>query len=128
MERSARPGWQPMLVGVSEQPTSVSADGLASWNDAVRRAERGDTVAVIAHGEHVADVVPSGELDRLRETVAVLSDSDLVRAIGEGLADMRAGRVVPAEDVAAGLPARSTSRSASPALVGASSQPPVAAV
>lgn len=55
---------------------SVSADGLESWNDAVRRAERGEVVAVIAHGEHVADVVPSGELDRLRETIEVLSDPD----------------------------------------------------
>src|SRR5260370_7726028 len=83
------------ILGVSEQPTSVSADGLASWNDAVRRAERGDTVAVIAHGEHVADVVPSGELDRLRETVAVLPDSDLVRALAEGLPDIRAAPVAP---------------------------------
>lgn len=61
---------------MSEQPTSVSTDGLESWNDAVRRAERGETVAVIAHGQHVADVVPSGELDRLRETIEILSDPD----------------------------------------------------
>jgi antitoxin (DNA-binding transcriptional repressor) of toxin-antitoxin stability system len=53
---------------MSELPVSVSADGLESWNDAVRRAEHGEVVAVIAHGKHVADVVPSGELDRLRET------------------------------------------------------------
>ncbi|HXP21599.1 MAG TPA: hypothetical protein VN840_18300 [Streptosporangiaceae bacterium] len=38
----------------------------------MRRAESGETVSVIAHGQHVADVVPSGELARLRETVAVL--------------------------------------------------------
>ena len=70
---------------VSEQPVSVSADGLAvasrhaaTWEDAARRAEHGETVAVIAHGEHIADVVPSGKLDRLRETIAVLSDSDLM--------------------------------------------------
>jgi antitoxin (DNA-binding transcriptional repressor) of toxin-antitoxin stability system len=56
--------------------------------DAVRRAERGETVAVIAHGEHVADVVPSGELDRLRETIDVLSDSDLVQDLRAGLEDI----------------------------------------
>jgi hypothetical protein len=68
---------------MSEQPTSVSADGLESWNDAVRRAEHGEVVAVIAHGKHVADVVPSGELERLRETIDVLSDSDAVRALAD---------------------------------------------
>ena len=68
---------------MSEQPTSVSTDGLESWNNAVRRAERGDTVAVIAHGEHVADVVPSGEIDRLRETIEVLSDPDAMRDLAD---------------------------------------------
>ena len=64
---------------------SVSAEELhtPSWNDAVRRAERGEIVAVIAHGEHVADVVPSGELDRLRETLEVLSDPEAMRAIAD---------------------------------------------
>lgn len=68
---------------MSEPPTSVSTDGLESWNNAVRRAERGETVAVIAHGEHVADVVPSGELDRLRETIEVLSDPDAMRDLAD---------------------------------------------
>jgi len=69
---------------------SVSADELhgagwqaAPWEEAVRRAEHGETVAVIAHGEHVADVVPSGELDRLRETIEVLSDPDAMRDLQE---------------------------------------------
>ena len=75
---------------MSEQPVSVSAEDLpatspqaAAWRDAVQRAEHGETVAVIAHGEHVADVVPSGELDRLRETIEVLSDQELVRALAD---------------------------------------------
>lgn len=68
---------------MSEQPREVSADGLESWFDAVRRAERGEVVPVIAHGEHVADVVPSGELDRLRETIEVLSDPALMRDLAD---------------------------------------------
>ena len=40
-------------------------------------------VAVIAHGKHVADVVPSGQLDRLRETIEVLSDPDAMRALDD---------------------------------------------
>ncbi|MEU6263905.1 hypothetical protein [Saccharopolyspora shandongensis] len=91
---------------MSEQPVSVSADGLASWNEAVQRAERGESVPVIAHGEHVADVVPSGEIDRLRETIEVLADSDVVRDLREGLADMAAGRTVSAGQMAADLAAR----------------------
>lgn len=75
---------------MSEQPVSISADDLhaasqhaATWEDAVRRAERGETVAVIAHGEHVADVVPSGELNRLRETIEILSDADALQALND---------------------------------------------
>jgi antitoxin (DNA-binding transcriptional repressor) of toxin-antitoxin stability system len=86
--------------------TSIHAEESPSWADVVRRAEHGDTVAVIAHGEHVADVVPSGELDRLRETVEVLSETELVRDLIEGLADARAGRVFSAADIAADLVAR----------------------
>jgi antitoxin (DNA-binding transcriptional repressor) of toxin-antitoxin stability system len=73
--------------------TSVHAEESPSWAEVVRRAEHGDTVAVIAHGVHVADVVPSGELDRLRDTVEVLSNTNLVRDLIEGLAE-RIGRKV----------------------------------
>jgi antitoxin (DNA-binding transcriptional repressor) of toxin-antitoxin stability system len=80
---------------MSEGPPTVSADDLhaastqaamasaqlATWSDAVCRAERGETVAVIAHGEHVADVVPAGELERLRETIAVLSEPEFTRGL-----------------------------------------------
>jgi antitoxin (DNA-binding transcriptional repressor) of toxin-antitoxin stability system len=83
-----------IIDDMSEEPVTISADDLhaaatarapmasaqaAVWDDAVRRAEQGETVAVIAHGEHIADVVPSGELDRLRETIEVLSDPELMR-------------------------------------------------
>jgi antitoxin (DNA-binding transcriptional repressor) of toxin-antitoxin stability system len=81
---------------VSDQASSVSADELhtagqqaAVWEDAVRRAEHGETVAVISHGEHVADVVPSGELARLRETIEVLGDTDAVRALAEAVPAVR---------------------------------------
>ncbi len=88
---------------MGEQPVSVITDEVVSWNEAVQRAEHGESVPVIAHGEHVADVVPSGELGRLREIIAVLSDSDAMRDLHEGLADMRAGRTVSADQMAADL-------------------------
>ena len=61
---------------------------------------------MIAHGEHVADVVPSGELDRLRQTIEVLSDTELVRDLREGLAEAHAGRLASAAQIAADLAAR----------------------
>jgi antitoxin (DNA-binding transcriptional repressor) of toxin-antitoxin stability system len=91
---------------VSEPGFVVRAEDQPAWAEIVRRAERGESVAVIAHGDHVADVVPSGELDRLRETIEVLSDPELVRELREGLTDARAGRVFSAEQVAADLAAR----------------------
>jgi len=91
---------------VSEPGFTVRAEDQPSWAEIVRHAEHGESVSVIAHGDHVADIVPSGELDRLRETIEVLSDTDLVRELREGLADARAGRVVAAEQIAADLAAR----------------------
>lgn len=91
---------------VSEPTLTVHAEDQPSWAEVVRRAEHGESASVIAHGVHVADVVPSGELDRLRETIDVLSDSDLVQDLREGLADARAGHVFSAEELAADLAAR----------------------
>ena len=46
------------------------------------------------------------ELDRLHETIEVLSGTELVRDLQEGLADARAGRVFSAGQVADDLAAR----------------------
>jgi hypothetical protein len=56
-----------------------------------------------AAGRPAADHVPSGELDRLRETIEVLSGTELVRDLREGLTDARAGRVFIADQIAADL-------------------------
>ena len=64
---------------MSEQPAGVSADGLESWFDAVRRAERGEVVPVIAHGEHVADVGPAGA----SPNVEVLADAAVMRDLSD---------------------------------------------
>jgi antitoxin (DNA-binding transcriptional repressor) of toxin-antitoxin stability system len=42
------------------QGFAIRAEDQPAWAEIVRRAERGESVAVIAHGDHVADVVPSG--------------------------------------------------------------------
>lgn len=94
---------------MSQPEFTVRAEDQPSWAEIVRHAERGESISVIAHGERVADIVPSGELDRLRETIEVLSDTELVRDLQEGLADLRAGRVISAEQIAADLAARRAS-------------------
>jgi antitoxin (DNA-binding transcriptional repressor) of toxin-antitoxin stability system len=91
---------------VSEPAITIRAEDEPSWAEVVRRAEHGESVSVIAHGDHVADVVPSGELDRLRETIEVLSDTELIRDLREGLADAHAGRMFSADQIAADLAAR----------------------
>jgi hypothetical protein len=90
--------------------TSKSSRIARSWEQAFERAERGETVAVPADGRRVADVVPSGEIERLRETIGVLSDNDLLGGLRKGLDDLRAGRVILAADVAADLERRSAQR------------------
>lgn len=47
-------------------------------------------------------------IERLRETIEVLSDNDLLRDLHAGLDDMRADRVVSTDDVAADLRRRRT--------------------
>lgn len=94
------------VLNVTLVRDSVTTDESPSWAEVVRKTEHGEAVAVLARGEHVADVVASGELDRLRETVDILSDNDLVRDLLEGLDDSRAGRVFSADDIAADLAAR----------------------
>jgi len=91
---------------VSKPVISVRAEDHPSWAEVVRHIERGESVSVIAQGDHVADVVPSGELERLRETIDVLSDADLVHDLREGLADVLSGRVFSAGDITADLDAR----------------------
>ena len=75
---------------MSESAAIVRAEDEPSWAEVVRRAEHGGSVSVIAHADRVADVVPSGELERLRETIEMPSDTELVRDLREGLADARA--------------------------------------
>jgi hypothetical protein len=48
------------MGGVSEPVFTVRADEEPSWAEIVRHAERSELVSVMAHGDHVADIVPVG--------------------------------------------------------------------
>jgi hypothetical protein len=69
---------------VSEPAITMRAEDEPAWAAAMRRARHGEPVSGIAHGDHVAGVVPPGELDRLRETIEVLSGTERVRDLREG--------------------------------------------
>lgn len=92
---------------MSTDSLHAASEHARAWEEAVERAGRGETVAVLSHGRHVADVVPSGEIERLRETIDVLSDNELLRELQAGLDDLRAGRVVPPDVIATDLRRRS---------------------
>jgi antitoxin (DNA-binding transcriptional repressor) of toxin-antitoxin stability system len=62
---------------------TVQAEDQPSWAEIVRHAEHGESVSVIAHGDHVAEIIPSGQLDRLRETIEALPDSDRSETCGK---------------------------------------------
>jgi prevent-host-death family protein len=79
---------------VSDRPFTICAEDEPSWAEIVRRAERGESVLVVAHGEHVADIVPSRELERLRETIRVLADTELARDLRDGLLEANRGETV----------------------------------
>jgi antitoxin (DNA-binding transcriptional repressor) of toxin-antitoxin stability system len=92
---------RPCSCAMGEEPVSVT-DGLhaaseqtRSWEQAVERAERGETVAVLAHSGHVGDVVPLREIERLRETIDASFRQRPPRELRNGVDDLRAGRVVP---------------------------------
>ena len=94
---------------MSERPVCVSADDLhaaseqaAAWEQAVRRAEGGETVAVLAHGRRRRRRALRRDRTAARDD-KVLSDNDLLRDLHAGLDDLPAGRVVSADDVAADL-------------------------
>ena len=89
----ARPHGSPSAVG---RPLSGGARGTG------RRAA-GQAGAPL---DDQASALAGGELDRLRETIEVLTDTELVRDLREGIADARAGRVFSAGQIAADLAAR----------------------
>ncbi|MCW4353429.1 hypothetical protein ONR57_08980 [Hoyosella sp. YIM 151337] len=62
---------------MTEEPVA-DVDALAAWSAIAARVEHGESVPFIAHGKQVGYIVPVGELERLQETIAVLSDPDTI--------------------------------------------------
>jgi prevent-host-death family protein len=67
-------------------------------------------VEITRNGEPAAVLISHEELAALKETVAILSDPQVVADIAEGLADIRAGRTIDAEGLRASMASRRPAR------------------
>ncbi|MEI2642807.1 MAG: type II toxin-antitoxin system Phd/YefM family antitoxin [Candidatus Nanopelagicales bacterium] len=84
------------------------AEAKAHFSDVVHRVNtQHERVTVTVHGRPSAIVLAVEDLERLEETIAVLSDSELVRQLAASLGDIAAGRVESADDLAAAMRRRS---------------------
>ncbi len=65
-----------------------------------------DHVEITRNGEPAAVLISYAEMAALRETIAVLSDPQVVDDIGQAEEDLRAGRTVNAEELRTSMMAR----------------------
>ena len=77
------------------------AEAKAHLSEVVNRVRPQDErVTVTVHGTASAVLLASEDLERLEETIAVLADSDLLRQLAHAEADVAAGRVETADELA----------------------------
>lgn len=88
-------------VGMSEAAFEIALEELHAhperWDEAVASAARGKVIALTDRGERLAAVVSAdqiGLVERLQETVDVLSDTEAVMAIVESRNSIAAGESV----------------------------------
>ena len=82
-------------------------DAKARLSELVAMVERTqEHVDITRNGEPAAVLVSHAELEALRETIAILSDSRAVDDIRQGEADIAAGKTTNAEDLREAMLAR----------------------
>lgn len=67
-----------------------------------------ERVTVTVHGQPSAVIMAPDDVERLEETIAVLSDGELIRQLTESKADIAQGRVENLDALAAAMRARTT--------------------
>lgn len=68
-----------------------------------------ERVTITVHGRPAAVLISLDELESLEETIAVLSDDDLRRELAEAEADIAAGLLTDADDLADAMRRRRSS-------------------
>lgn len=76
-------------------PLGEAKDRLSEYVSGVERTH--DRVTITRHGHVAAVLVSADDLAALEETVIILATPGATDAIGEGLADLAAGRVADNE-------------------------------
>ena len=85
------------------------ADAKAHLSDVVNRVStQHERVTVTVHGRPSAILLAPEDLERLEETIAVLADTDLVIQLAQAEADVAAGRVESADELALTMRRRRT--------------------
>lgn len=87
------------------------AEAKANLSEVVNRVStQHERVTVTVHGHPCAILLSPGDLERLEEAIAVLADSELLRALAASEVDFDAGRVDGAEELASAMARRRSSR------------------
>ncbi len=83
------------------------ADAKAHFSELVARVNaQHDRVTVTVHGQPAAVLVAPDDLEALEETIAILSDTAMMRALAESAAEIVAGDLGDEADLAAAMRAR----------------------
>jgi prevent-host-death family protein len=96
-----------ILVAVSTLPLDEVKEHLSELISRVTRQHERITVTVDGHASAV--IVAPEDLEALEETIAVLSDSELMRQVADSERDIAEGRVEEADALAAAMRARHAS-------------------
>ncbi|MEI2784431.1 MAG: type II toxin-antitoxin system Phd/YefM family antitoxin [Candidatus Nanopelagicales bacterium] len=91
--------------------TMSLAEAKAHLSEVVNRVStQHERVTVTVHGHPSAILLAPEDLERLEETIAVLADNELLRDLAASDDDIAAGRVETADDLAAAMAHRRSSR------------------
>jgi prevent-host-death family protein len=91
--------------------TMSLAEAKAHLSEVVNRVStQHERVTVTVHGQPSAILLAPADLERLEETIAVLADNELLHALAASEEDIAAERVEGAEELAAAMAHRRSSR------------------
>ncbi len=96
-----------MVILVTMSETRSLAEAKAHFSELVARAgTEHERITVTVHGRPTAVLLAVDDLEALEETIAVLSDPALLRALGEADAELARGEGEDQKSLAAAMQAR----------------------
>ena len=98
------------LVILLTMSSAPQAEVKAHLSEFVQRVgTQHERITITVHGRPAAVLLSVDELESLEETIAVLGDEDLRRQLSEAEADIAAGRLTNADDLAEAMRRRRSS-------------------